>query len=99
MQIDLKLADLLADSFDKKHGLKVREDPRVSRPIYSPEYQRRCCCMQAYAKLLRQAEKVKRTLSANEDTIVSIAALMNDLDLQQKVWRATTAAALSALSR
>jgi len=69
LQIDLKLADLLADSFDKKHGLKVREDPR------------------AYAKLLRQAEKVKRTLSANEDTIVSIAALMNDLDLQQKVSR------------
>ena len=33
---------------------------------------------------MREAEKLKRTLSANEQAIVSIASLMNDIDFQTK---------------
>ncbi|KAJ3330875.1 Hypoxia up-regulated protein 1 [Blyttiomyces sp. JEL0837] len=78
--IDTKLQKMLADEFTKVHGNAVQ-----TKITDSPR---------AMSKLLKEANRVKQILSANQETIASIEGLHEDIDFRVKVTRAQLEAML-----
>lgn len=71
---DLRITDFLVEQFQKV--LKKAGDSSDVRTI-----------PKVMAKLRRQAEEIKRVLSANQETPISIGSVYNDLDLKTHLTR------------
>ncbi|TPX67929.1 hypothetical protein SpCBS45565_g03451 [Spizellomyces sp. 'palustris'] len=73
--VDVKLQQHLAEQFAKKAGDKLKGD------VFQDS--------RAMAKLLKEANRVKQVLSANQETISSVEGLMEELDFRVLVTRST----------
>jgi len=71
LEFDFRLRDLLVERFNEKK--KTKSDVRSSP--------------RAMAKLLKEAKRVKRVLSANTDIAAQIEGLLDDEDFRTKVTR------------
>lgn len=71
--LDSVIVDRLADSFDTQRGSGAKPSREIPRVM---------------ARLRKEAQRVREVLSANMDTIVSVASLYDDLDLKTTLKRA-----------
>ncbi|KAJ3414859.1 Hypoxia up-regulated protein 1 [Chytridiales sp. JEL 0842] len=74
MVLDVKLQKYLADIFTKEKGTKAKTKITDSS--------------RAMAKLLKEANRVKQILSANQETFASVEGLHEEIDFKVKVTRA-----------
>ncbi|KAJ3275514.1 hypothetical protein HDV01_000341 [Terramyces sp. JEL0728] len=75
LQVDLRIQNHLAKEFKKLHGSKLSGDV-FANP-------------RALAKLLKEANRVKTILSANQNVMASIEGLMDEIDFKVSVTRDT----------
>ncbi|KAJ3318792.1 hypothetical protein HDV06_007043 [Boothiomyces sp. JEL0866] len=75
LQVDLRIQNYLANEFKKLHGDKLSGDV-FANP-------------RALAKLLKEANRVKTILSANQNVMASIEGLMDEVDFKTSVTRET----------
>ncbi|KAJ3257260.1 hypothetical protein HK103_004814 [Boothiomyces macroporosus] len=73
LQVDLRIQNYLANEFKKLHGDKLSGDV-FANP-------------RALAKLLKEANRVKTILSANQNVMASIEGLMDEIDFKMSVTR------------
>lgn len=73
LRLDLILRDKLADEFDAKHGAQIGGSIKTN--------------LRAMARLLKEANRVKHILSANDAARCSVESLIDDIDFRTMIQR------------